>query len=392
MKYNFETFQDRTKTGSFKYHLMAQIKPDVSEGIVPLSTADMEFNVAPEIIEGLKAYIDGAILGYQMVTEEYRDIVVDWFKRRYKTEIQASWISPSAGVVDGFYGGVLAFTEPGDGIIVMPPVYGPFYGATEGTGRKLIECDLIEENESHLIDFERFEDLAKDPNAKALLFSNPHNPGGRVWTREELERLGNICLENDIIIISDEIHADFIFYGNVFTSFLNISPEISQNVLVCHAPNKSFNIAGLQAGNNIIPNPDLKKKYDEMMARYRLAGTNSIALKATELAYSQGEAWLDELLQVLEGNITYFIDRVSGELPKIRLFKPEGSYLVWMDMGGLGYTEEELDDIIVNKAELFLNPGSFFREKRPCYKRINLAAPRYVIEGAVDRLVEAFKE
>lgn len=224
------------------------------------------------------------------------------------------------------------------------------------------------------------------------MFCNPHNPAGRVWTKEELKRLADIALANNLIIISDEIHSDFILYDNEFTSFLNVSEEILDNLLVCHAPNKTFNIAGLSAGNNIIANPELKELYDAAMNKFRLEGTNSLALKATEIAYTQCEEWLEELLVVIEGNIDYFIERVGKELPEIRLFKPEGGYLIWMDMCPLGYKGEELDEILVNEAELFLNPGSFFKVDGDCYKRINLACPRYVVEDSVDRLVKTFKK
>lgn len=392
MKYNFDTFQDRRNLGSAKYELMLKQKPDVSEGIVPLSTADMEFNLAPEIQEGLKEFITEAVLGYQIPTAAYKKAVVEWFKKRYDSEIKEEWITTSAGVVDGFNGGVLAFSEPGNGVILMPPVYGPFFAAIENHDRKVVACDLIEEDRHYRIDFDKFEELAKDENNKILMFCNPHNPAGRVWTKEELKRLADIALANNLIIISDEIHSDFILYDNEFTSFLNVSEEILDSLLVCHAPNKTFNIAGLSAGNNIIANPELKELYDAAMNKFRLEGTNSLALKATEIAYTQCEEWLEELLVVIEGNIDYFIERVGKELPEIRLFKPEGGYLIWMDMCPLGYKGEELDEILVNEAELFLNPGSFFKVDGDCYKRINLACPRYVVEDSVDRLVKTFKK
>ncbi len=392
MKYNFETFQDRRNLGSSKYELMLKQKPDVSGEIVPLSTADMEFNIAPEIQEGLKEFITDAILGYQIPTDSYKKAVVNWFKKRYNTDIKPEWITTSSGVVNGFNGGVLAFSKPGDGVILMPPVYGPFFAAIENHNRKPVACNLIEEDNYYKIDFDKFEELAKDENNKILMFCNPHNPAGRVWAKEELEKLAEIALANDLIIISDEIHSDFILSGNEFTSFLNVSEEILNNLLVCHAPNKTFNIAGLSAGNNIVPNPELKEIYDETMNKYRLQGTNSLALKATEIAYTKCEEWVDELVKVIEGNIDYFIERVEKQLPEIRVFKPEGGYLVWMDMCPLGYSGEELDEILINEAELFLNPGSFFKVDGDCYKRVNLACPRYVVEDSVDRLVKTFQK
>lgn len=391
MKYNFETFQDRSNTGSYKYELMKTINSEVSEGIVPLSTADMEFNVAPEIISGLQKHLEDSILGYQIITKEYKEAVVNWFANRYNTAIKPEWITPSAGIISGYYGAVKTITKPGDGVIIMPPVYGHFFDDVESQERVLVRCDLLEEDGRHVIDFEKFEQLAKDKNNKALLFCNPHNPGGRVWTKEELSRLGSICLETNVFIIADEIHADFIRPGHEFISLLNISEEITMNTIVAHGPNKSFNIAGLKGGNSITPNPEVKERYDQIMSESHLLGANSLTLKATELAYTEAEAWLDELLTVIDENITYTVETLRENIPEIKVFDPEGTYLVYMDMSGLGMEEEALHEFLHRDAELFLNLGEFFGESKPCYARINAACPREILVGALERLISAWK-
>lgn len=392
MKYNFTTFQDRRNTGSAKYELMKQLNPNVSDDIVPLNIADMEFNVAPEIIDGLKEYIDESILGYQIPTEEYKTSIVNWFKKRYKVNIMQEWINPSPSVVSGYLVGLKTLTEPGDGVIVMPPVYGHFFYDIENQDRIVVECNLIVEDMKHRIDFEKFEKLAKDKNNKVLLFCNPQNPGGRVWTREELEKLSQICIRNNLYIISDEIHADFIRPGYEFTSFLGISEETNIRLIVSHAPNKTFNIAGLKAGNTIIPNQDIREKFVEVATKAQLIGTNSLALKATELAYTKSKSWLDELLEVIDENINYTIDYIIKEIPEIKIYIPEGTYLLYMDMSGLGMTNEKLMEFLYNKAEIFVNSGEFFHEKRSCHIRMNLACPKEELKISLERLKREIQE
>ena len=390
MKYNFETCQDRCNAGSFKYELMKSLNPNVSQGVMPFSTADMEFNVAPEIIEGLKEYIDDSILGYQMPTDVYKESVVCWFKKRYGVDIEKEWINPSPGVISGYYAGIKTVTDPGDGVIVMPPVYGHFFDDVENQDRVLVECDLLVEDMKHKIDFEKLETLAEDKNNKALLFCNPHNPGGRVWTEEELKKLTDICFKNDLYIVCDEIHADFIRPGYKFTSLLNISDDVRKRLIVSHAPNKTFNIAGLKAGNTIIPNEEIREKFKEVAINSHLFGTNSMALKATELAYTKCEDWLDELLQVIDENIKYLTEFIEKEIPEIKVYDTEGTYLVYMDMSGLGMGEN-LEDFLHNEAELFLNLGSFFHEKRPGHVRVNVACPKDKLEEGLNRLLISIK-
>lgn len=391
MNYNFETFKDRRGTGAAKYRLMFIQNPQVEEGIVPMATADMEINTPQAITRGLIDYIDGGILGYETVTDAYLEAVKGWFSRRYGWEIEKEWICPSPGVVAGFYGALRALSEEGDGVIVTPPVYGPFYSAIEDTKRRLVECRLIDREGRYELDFEALENLAKDPENKVLMFCNPHNPSGRVWTREELEKVGKICLDNGLYIISDEIHADFVRPEYKFTSFGNVSKEISDITIVCSAPNKTFNIAGLQGGNNIISNKELKARFDQEAARTKTGATNSMALKATEIAYTECDQWVDELTSLIYKNIDDFISLMEEHMPMVKTYRPEGTYLVWMDMAGLGMDDEALEDFLHKDAQLFLNQGSFFKHDKPCYRRINLACPNYLVEDTVLRLKKAFE-
>lgn len=388
MKYNFDDFECRRGKDSAKYWLMLKQNPEVEEGIIPMATADMEINTPEEILGGLRDSLHNTILGYDMPSDAYYEAVMSWYKNRLDYPIEKDWIVPVPGVVGGFFNAIRALTEEGDGVLVTSPVYGPFFKAIEANNRKLIDSKLIYDG-GFKIDFEDLERKAKD--ARVLLFCNPHNPTGRVWTKEELEEVGRIAIENDLFIVSDEIHMDFIRKDFKFTSFGNISNEISQRTLVISAPNKTFNIAGLKAGNAIIENEDLRKIYEETAATYQGLGTNTMAMRATTLAYTKCEDWLDEVLDLIYKNIDEFIDLMKERLPEVKCYRPEGTYLVWMDMSGLGIKDEDLDEFLFKKAQCFFNPGSFFREENLGFRRVNLAMANYLVEETVNRLAHAYE-
>jgi bifunctional pyridoxal-dependent enzyme with beta-cystathionase and maltose regulon repressor activities len=296
--YDFEKFIDRTGTGASKWDKMYRSKPDVTRGTVPFSVADMEFLTAPEIVEGLKDFIDSGILGYVYPYDTYYEAVLGWMKKRHNWDIDRKWIVCTPGVVPALYQAVKSFTNEGDGVILMPPVYYPFFTAIEHSGRKAVRNSLVNRNGRYEIDFDDFEQKAKRPENKLLLFCSPHNPVGRVWTREELERLGQICLENSVFVVSDEIHFDLLQKGYTHTVFSTLSPEIAENCMVCTAPSKTFNIAGLQTANNIIPNAAHRQKFFMDFER-GFSDWNLPVLggKACELAYTKAESWLDAVLE-----------------------------------------------------------------------------------------------
>jgi len=280
LKYDFEKIVDRKNVGSYKWDQMKGWNPNVSENVIPFSVADMELKNPPEIIEGLKNFIDSNILGYTGPTPKYYDSVCRWMKKRHNWEIDQNWIVNTPGVVTAFFEGIKAFSEPGDGVIIMPPVYYPFYNAIELNDRKIVRNSLLDTGKSYKIDFDDLESKAKKSENKILLFCSPHNPTGRVWTEDELKRIGKICLENDIFIISDEIHNDLIMPGYEHTVFATLSEKLANNMIVCTAPSKTFNIAGLQNSNIIIPNNEIRKKYKKQLEKDSIELVNMIGLKA----------------------------------------------------------------------------------------------------------------
>jgi len=285
--YDFETFVNRVNTGSAKWEQMKGWNPNVSEGIIPFSIADMELKNPPEIIEGLKKYIDSNVLGYTQPTESYINAVCGWMEKRHNWKIKSEWIVGSAGVVSAFYSVIRALSKPGDGIIIMSPVYYPFYSAIELNNRKVVNNPLINTGSTYVIDYKDLEKKAQNPDNKILLFSSPHNPAGKVWNKEELEKVGEICLRNNVLIISDEIHFDLIMPGHKHTVFASISEELANKMIVCTAPSKTFNLAGMQTSNIIISNKAIRDAYLKEVESQGFFTLNILGYKACEIAYTK---------------------------------------------------------------------------------------------------------
>lgn len=387
MKYDFTTVLNRTDTGSVKWNKMKAERPNVGADIVPFSIADMEFKNPPEIIEGLKAYLDCSVLGYQTAEQAFYEAVNGWTKRRYGWETKPEWLYTTPGVVNAFFHGVRAFAKKGEGVIVMPPVYYPFYRAVRENGRRLISCPLIEEDGRYQIDYKRFEKLARESSNKVLLFCNPHNPVGRVWSREELERLGEICLKHHIFIISDEIHCDLIMPGQKFTSFASISEELGNHCMTCISPSKTFNLAGLETSIVIIKNEDkfrrLKKKMRKMAQDGRV---NALGYKACELAYTKCDEWLEKLIQVVYENHLALKAFMNENCPRVKIGEMEGTYLQWMDFRDYGWSREQQECIMTKNAELFFDEGYLFGAEGSGFERMNLACPKSVMMDGLVRL------
>ncbi|RVU55711.1 MalY/PatB family protein [Anaerosphaera multitolerans] len=389
MGYDFETLVSRKKQGSEKWDQMYEWNPNVSEDVVPLSVADMEFKNAPEIIEGLKEYLDEVILGYAGPYPEYHEAVISWMKRRHNYDIEKDWIVTTPGVVNAFYAAVNAFTKEDDGVIIFRPVYYPFTNAIYANNRKLVNCPLIKTDGYYTIDFDKFEELARDPKNKLLIFCNPHNPVGRVWTRDELEKVGNICLENDIVLVSDEIWNDLIMPGYKHIMMGSISEEIENITITCTAPSKTFNLAGLATSNIIVKNEEMRSVYLEALAAMRSRMVNILGYKACELAYTKSEKWLDELIPVIDRNQRMVKDFFDERHPEIKAYLSEGTYLQWVDFSGLGLSNEELEEFMHMEAQFFTDEGYIFGEEGNGYERINLAAPTWVIKRELERLDKA---
>lgn len=386
MKYDFNTLISRKNTGSSKWEQMYKTNPNIGEDIVPLSVADMELKNAPEIIEGLREYLKSAVLGYTSPYKAFTDSVVDWMQRRHNFSIKPQWIVNTAGVVPAFFTAIRAFTKPGDGVVIMSPVYYPFYNAIKFNERTLVDCPLIEKNGYYTIDFEKFDEITKKPENKLFLFCSPHNPVGRVWKKEELEKVAEIAVKNNLIVVSDEIWADLIMPGYEHYMMGRLGGEIEERLITCTAPSKTFNLAGLATSSIIIKNKELREKYSEMLQIMRSASVNILGFKACEIAYNQAEKWLEELLVVLDTNQKAVKEFFEKKFPKIKVKLIEGTYLQWLDFRALGISDEELERFMHMDAQFFTDEGYIFGEEGSGYERINLAAPTWVIERELERL------
>lgn len=393
MKYDFETLVPRKNVGSSKWNLMERYNIDISEDIIPFSVADMEFKNPPEIIDGLKKYMDYSVLGYTEATEDYYVAVCRWMERRHNWNIKKEWITEFSGVVPALYTIVRALTKEEDGVLIMTPVYYPFYKSILANNRKIVKSELKLCENHYEIDFKDLEEKAKLESTKLMILCNPHNPVGRVWSEEELNKIGNICLENNVLIVSDEIHFDLIMPEYKHTVFANISEEFKQNSVICTAPSKTFNLAGLQTSNIIIPNNKIRNRVlTERRAAIGNSGLNIFGYKACEIAYSECEEWLNELIQVLNTNKALVEDFMKLNIPEVKIINLEGTYLQWVDFRGLEKDHKALEKFMTAEAMLFLDEGYMFGDEGRGFERINLACPTKVLQRALDRLLEAVKK
>ena len=391
MGYDFTTIIDRSACGSSKWAGMRKIDPHTGPDVLPMSTADMEFLTAPEIREGLKTYIDTVIQGYTDPTQAYFDAVLDWQRRRHGYEGKQEWIVTTSGVVPAIFFLVNLLTEPGDGIIIQQPVYYPFSLAAKLTGRRLVNNALIRKEETYEIDFDDLEAKARDPRNKILIFCNPHNPVGKVWSREDLERLVEICAANHVFIIDDEIHNDLVMPGHRHTALPTVSAEASRICAYCTAPSKTFNLAGMQLSNIFIEDPEVRGRLSLSKLMGMSLSQVAISYEACRLAYEKGEPWLEELLQVVDGNAKYVASFLAEHIPQARCYPLEGTYLLWVDFGGLGLHHKDLERLMLS-AKLFLDEGAMFGKEGRGFERFNLALPRSAVESAMARLLKAWQD
>jgi len=384
--YDFETVIRRHGVGSGKWNEMSSF-PEVPKDVIPFSVADMEFTTMPEVKEGLKEFIDTHVLGYANPTSEYKAAVQNWMQRHHDWTIQPDWILDAPGVINAFFTAVKAFSAPGEGVLLMTPVYYPMYMAIERNGRKQVSSPLINEGGRYRIDFEDFEAKAKASDTKLLLLCSPHNPSGRVWTKEELTRIGRICMDNNVLVCSDEIHNDLIMPGFRHTVFASLSDEFAQHSIVCTAPSKTFILAGLQTSNIIIPNPDLRKRFlTEVLKSEGNPKCNILGLEACRLAYTHGDAWLKQLLAIINKNRQIIVDFFEREFPAVQVTPLEGTYLLWIDFRPLGIDAHELARILREEAFLFFDDGFIFGDEGSGFERWNLACPTSYITAALERL------
>ena len=382
MKYDFDKKIDRADTNCVKYDLRKAVfgNPEV----LPMWVADMDFETPDFVREAVMKRAEHPVYGYHFKDRPYFEAIQGWLRRRHQWEVPTEWMSFVPGVVCGFNMAVLAFTKEGDEIIIQSPVYPPFHHAVSEHGRKLVYNKLKIGANGYEMDFELLKQQAK--TAKMLILCNPHNPVGRCWTREELQRLNEICLRNDVLVISDEIHCDLVLPGYKHTPYANLSQEAADHCIVFHAASKTFNLAGLATSTAIIPNKALRETYVHYVEALEAHLGNIFGKVATQTAMEQGDDWLDQLLDYVQSNIDYVSDFLATHLPKVKFFKPQATYMMWLDFNGYGLSEEELWQRMTQEARLGFNRGSDFGKDGSGFFRINLACPRATVEEAMRRL------
>ena len=379
MKYDFDQVIDRTDSNSYKWQLGGR-------DLIPMWIADMDFQAPQPVIDAIVKRARHGVFGYAGPADTFFDAVIEWHRKRHGWKIQKEWIEFCPGIIPALHLLVRALTHPGDRIIVQTPVYYPFYWAVEKNGRHIARNQLVLENGKYKINFNDLEEKARDSRTKLLILCSPHNPVGRVWTREELSRLGDICMENNVFVISDELHCDLVFDGYTHVPFADISDEFAWNSVTCTAPSKTFNLAGLQTSSLIIPDPEIRELYQH---RYFNIRPNPFGLVATEAAYTRGGEWLEQLMAYLADNLAFLKSFVKERLPMVDVIEPEGTYLVWMDFRRLGMDPGELEDLMLNQAGLWLDEGYIFGSEGAGFERFNIACPRTVLEEGLNRVADA---
>jgi Bifunctional PLP-dependent enzyme with beta-cystathionase and maltose regulon repressor activities len=382
VQYNFDEIIERRNTNCIKWDRG-------NKEVLPMWVADMDFRAAEPIQAALEKTLKRGIFGYAMHPEEYYNAIRSWFKRRHNWNIEKEWILFGLGVVPALSMLIRGLTEPGDKVIIQPPVYYPFFRVVTNNNCEVYENLLKLENGKYVMDYEDLERKASDPKTKLMILCNPQNPGGRVWSKEELKKLGEICLTNNVLIISDEIHCDLLLDGNKYTPFASINEDFAGNSIICTAPSKTFNLAGLQVSNLIVSNKELRSKVKRILEVNEVSEPNIFSSDALVAAYNDSEEWLDQLLEYLLGNLNYLNEFMSTKLPNLKVMKPEATYLVWVDCRELKMTSTELTDFFKNEAKVWFNDGKTFGVNGDGFVRINIACPREILIDGLNRVKEA---
>lgn len=385
---NFDEEIERKNTDSLKYDFA--LRRGRPADVLPLWVADMDFKTSSLILDEIHKRVEHGIFGYTETQDAYFETVADWLLSHHNMKIGRNWMVKTPGIVFALAMAVKAYTKEGDPVLIQQPVYYPFTEVIEDNNRKVISNDLFLGNDGkYHIDFEDLEGKIKNNHIKLFLFCSPHNPVGRVWTREELVRISEICLKYHVIIVSDEIHEDFTFEGYTHTPLINADERLAGQVITCTSPGKTFNLAGLQISNIIIPDNRLRHAFKKQIAATGYSQLNTMGIVACEAAYKYGDEWYQALKKYLQGNLSFVRDYLKKEIPQIRLIEPEGTYLIWLDFRKLGLSEPELEHLIVHKARLWLDSGAIFGKTGEGFERINIATNRRILKEALDRIKAA---
>lgn len=386
MKYDFDQVIDRSTNRAAKYD--ERIKKFGTNDVIPLWVADMDFRTAQPIIDAMKKKAEEGIWGYTSRPDSYFEAICNWQERRNGWKINKDLVSWSLGVVPALSAIVKNFSQPGDKVMIQTPVYSEFYDVTEAWGREVVENQLVEKDGCWSIDFEDFERKAKE--VKIFLLCSPHNPLGIVWTKEELERMAEICIANDVLLVSDEIHSDLIFHGKKHIPTAMVSEKIAGKIISCISGTKTFNLAGIQASTTVFPNAEMKKKFDRFWMNMDIHRNNAFSSVAMEAAFNEGEEWLEQLLEYLDGNFEYVRSFCEEYIPQIKVNVPDATYLMWLDCRELGLDEEELYSFFVEEAGLGIEPGHLFGTEIQGFVRMNLGCTRATVKECCSRIITVY--
>ncbi|MCL2087428.1 MAG: pyridoxal phosphate-dependent aminotransferase [Oscillospiraceae bacterium] len=385
MKYNFDEIVNRSDTNSLKFDFVRE--NNMPDDVLPMWVADMDFPAPPEVLEDIHNAVSHGIFGYTEAKEGYYNAVINWFKERFGYEATRREIVKAPGIVFALAQAIRAFTEKSDAILIQTPVYYPFYDIIHDNDRTLVTNPLVYSDKKYSIDFADFEQKIVQNNVKLFLLCSPHNPVGRVWTKAELERLNEICIKHDVLIISDEIHCDFVWAEHTHTCF----GLINENAVIATAPSKTFNLAGLQISNLFVRDTELRKKLKAEINKSGYSQLNTLGIVSCESAYTKGAEWLEELKIYLERNINLTREFIQTKLPKIKFIEPQSTYLIWLDFAEYGLSQAKLDKRITNGAKLWLDGGTMFGKEGEGFQRINIACPQSVLKEALNRLEGEFR-
>lgn len=396
MKYTrdyFDQYLERRNTRSIKWDgCNEKFGVDPDKEMIPMWIADMDFRAPQEVVEALMEKVKEEAYGYSTKPDSFFTAITNWVKKRYYWDAKKEWVVFTPGVIPGYTIAIQYMTKPGEGVIVQTPVYYPFMDSVVNNDRKLVKNQLVDNDGFYTIDFDLLEEQVKDPNNKMIILSNPHNPVGRCWTKEELEKLGNLCAENGVIVISDEIHADLMMGGHEHTALAGISEKIKDNTITFYAPSKTFNLAGLQTSYAIISNDEIRSVFEKGLNANRVYNMNWFGPVALETAYNECEDYVEELCDYIDKNIDHFQSYIEKNLPQLKMKKPEATYMIWVDFRDTGMTTAEIEHFISHKALIGVDYGTWFGEGGDGYLRFNLACPRSTVDKALAQLSKAFEE
>lgn len=386
----FEQTHDRRDSRSVKWGRMESVYgiQDASD-ILPMWVADMDFPAPPPVTDALRERLEHPIFGYSYICEECKTAAANWLKKRHGLAVETDWMLFHQGVIPAMASIIDVFTDAGDHVLVTPPVYPPFFSIPKNLGRGVLYSELTEQDGEYAIDWADFE--AKLEKARLFILCNPHNPGGKLWTPEELENIVQLCARYDVLILSDEIHCDLIHSTETHTPLLSVAGDERNRIFTCIAPTKTFNLAGIQAAMIVAPDADKRMRLEQHMQAHGTGSLNAFAPVAWKAAYEQGEPWLNELLEVLAHHIDYAVERLEREVPGLKIRRPQSTYLLWIDYRALGFSEGEVMERLLEKGKVALEPGSKYGEAGRGFLRMNIACPRQTLEDGVSRIIRALR-